>query len=52
MREIIEHKDQTGTIRYAWSMESFNERTGNECKIFVKNYHQAIDFFPEVRKNG
>lgn len=52
MIEITEHKDQTGIIRYAWTIESFNKETGNMCQKFIKNYHQAPDFYPEVRKNG
>ena len=49
MKQKIITENKTSIVEYAWTIESFNERTGNKCKKFGKNYHQAIDFIVEVK---
>ena len=37
--EKIERIEYVKTIEYRWTTQSFNERTGNNCKDFRPNYY-------------
>ena len=39
MIEEIERIRYVKTVEYSWTIESFNRRTGNNCKKFKPNHH-------------
>ena len=39
MKETIERIEYVKTIEYRWTIESFNKRTGNNCKKFKPNHY-------------
>ena len=44
MKDKIVYKTSAECTVYAWTVESFNEVTGNKCKAFRRNMHTAPDF--------
>ena len=39
MIEEIERIKYVKVVEYSWTTESFNKRTGNNCKKFKPNHH-------------